>query len=74
MGVESPPGTGRKGRQREGGRVKGMEVQRSQVLLLAGFRGIWVPCFHWSLLGALGALRDVPGIHLAGKAMVEEVI
>lgn len=51
-----------------------MEVQRSQVLLLAGFRGIWVPCFRWSLLGALGALRDVPGIHLAGKAMVEEVI
>lgn len=41
MGVESPPGTGRKGRHREGGRAKGMEVQRSQVLLLAGFRGIW---------------------------------
>lgn len=37
-----------------------MWVQRSQVLLLAGFRGIWVPHFPWSLLGALGALRDVP--------------
>lgn len=37
-----------------------MGVQRSQVLLLAGFRGIWVPHVPWSLLGALGALRDVP--------------
>lgn len=51
-----------------------MEVQRSQVLLLAGFGGPGGPCFRWSLLGALGALREVPGIHLAGKAMVEEVI
>lgn len=44
----------------------------------AGFRGTRLPHFPWCLLRVLRALREAPGAwghaHLAGKAIVKEVI